>query len=131
MGKSMGCNHTATAPENPNNFRWNMIACGKTRPTLEMTEQARHYLRTEFEHINFAVVSGWLRELVRLRDAFLVIVSSGTGVVDWARLHIDSSDATAVYHCRGFCDKPLLLVATSAIGPGVLLRLLQQFLAFR
>ena len=24
--------------------RWNMIACGKTRPTLEMTEQARHYL---------------------------------------------------------------------------------------
>ena len=21
-----------------------MIACGKTRPTLEMTEQARHYL---------------------------------------------------------------------------------------
>ena len=26
--------------------RWNMIACGKTKPTLEMTEQARNYLNT-------------------------------------------------------------------------------------
>ena len=26
--------------------RWNMIACGKTRPTLDLTEQARQYLST-------------------------------------------------------------------------------------
>ena len=26
--------------------RWNMIACGKTRPTLDLTEQARNYLNT-------------------------------------------------------------------------------------
>jgi len=31
-------------PKNKLDVRWNMIACGKTRPTLEMTEQARHYL---------------------------------------------------------------------------------------
>jgi len=31
-------------PKSKLDVRWNMIACGKTRPTLEMTEQARHYL---------------------------------------------------------------------------------------
>jgi hypothetical protein len=31
-------------PKNKLDVRWNMIACGKTRPTLEMTEQARQYL---------------------------------------------------------------------------------------
>jgi len=31
-------------PKSKLDVRWNMIACGKTRPTLEMTEQARHYM---------------------------------------------------------------------------------------
>jgi len=33
-------------PKSKLDVRWNMIACGKTRPTLEMTEQARNYLNT-------------------------------------------------------------------------------------
>lgn len=31
-------------PKNKLDVRWNMIACGKTRPSLEMTETARSYL---------------------------------------------------------------------------------------
>jgi len=31
-------------PKSKLDVRWNMIACGRTRPTIEMTEQARHYL---------------------------------------------------------------------------------------
>jgi len=33
-------------PKSKLDVRWNMIACGRTRPTIEMTEQARHYLST-------------------------------------------------------------------------------------
>merc|ERR1712223_244865 len=33
-----------SSPKSKLDVRWNMIACGKTRPTLEMTEQARQYL---------------------------------------------------------------------------------------
>lgn len=33
-------------PKNKLDVRWNMIACGKTRPTLDLTEQAREYLST-------------------------------------------------------------------------------------
>jgi len=33
-----------TPPKSKLDVRWNMIACGRTRPTIEMTEQARHYL---------------------------------------------------------------------------------------
>jgi hypothetical protein len=35
-----------SSPKSKLDVRWNMIACGKTRPTLEMTEQARQYLNT-------------------------------------------------------------------------------------
>jgi len=37
-------NAGSSPPKSKLDVRWNMIACGKTRPTLEMTEQARHYL---------------------------------------------------------------------------------------
>jgi len=33
-----------TSPASKLDVRWNMIACGKTRPSLEMTEHARQYL---------------------------------------------------------------------------------------
>jgi hypothetical protein len=35
-----------SSPKSKLDVRWNMIACGKTKPTLEMTEQARDYLNT-------------------------------------------------------------------------------------
>jgi len=33
-----------TSPASKLDVRWNMIACGKTRPSIEMTEHARQYL---------------------------------------------------------------------------------------
>jgi hypothetical protein len=34
-----------TSPASKVDVRWNMIACGKTRPSLDMTEHARQYLQ--------------------------------------------------------------------------------------
>jgi len=35
---------TDPSPASKVDVRWNMIACGKTRPSLDMTEHARQYL---------------------------------------------------------------------------------------
>jgi myb proto-oncogene protein len=40
----VSANTEDTSPTSKLDVRWNMIACGKTRPSIEMTEHARQYL---------------------------------------------------------------------------------------
>jgi len=45
-GAAGGSSSGQSPPKSKLDVRWNMIACGKTRPTLDLTEQARNYLNT-------------------------------------------------------------------------------------